>query len=203
MANDIYTTKDTAQVLGVTPRTIQLWCESGVLESWKTPGGHRRFDRQVVEAFAKDRQITKKSVDAEVIEDSESCRVLIIEDDPMLLNLYNMNINSWELPIKLALSQDGYDGLVKIGLIQPHILILDLSLPSVDGFQIIATLLKNNLLSSMRVIVVSGLAKADIDQNIENIKNIRHLQKPVDFKIIREEIQNRLESNFKKMDMIG
>ena len=38
----ILTTSSAAQLLGVAVSTAQLWIESGALESWKTPGGHRR-----------------------------------------------------------------------------------------------------------------------------------------------------------------
>lgn len=44
----ILTTAKAAQLLGVSVRTVQLWVETGQLESWKTPGGHRRIKLQSV-----------------------------------------------------------------------------------------------------------------------------------------------------------
>ena len=38
----ILTTSEAARMLGVATSTVQLWMESGSIESWKTPGGHRR-----------------------------------------------------------------------------------------------------------------------------------------------------------------
>lgn len=43
MNSTIITTAQAAKILGVSPRTAQLWTESGVIPSWKTPGGHRRM----------------------------------------------------------------------------------------------------------------------------------------------------------------
>ena len=43
------TTREAAQMLGVSLRTAQLWAESGLLEAWKTDGGHRRISRHSVE----------------------------------------------------------------------------------------------------------------------------------------------------------
>lgn len=37
------TTKEAAQCLGVTLRTVQLWVEAGKLQAARTPGGHRRI----------------------------------------------------------------------------------------------------------------------------------------------------------------
>lgn len=182
------TTKDAANILGVTPRTIQLWSDAGVLDYWKTPGGHRRYDREVIEAFTVNKDLTKEFVNPQ----DENCRVLVIEDDGLLLNLYNININSWGLPIDLELSQDGYDGLLKIGLFKPDVLILDLSLPSVDGFQIIGTLLKNKLLLTMQLIVVTGLSKTEINHNLGQLQDIQIMKKPVDFTTIRSIIETKL-----------
>lgn len=41
-SDPILTTSKAARLLGVAVSTAQLWMESGALESWKTPGGHRR-----------------------------------------------------------------------------------------------------------------------------------------------------------------
>ncbi|GGY97401.1 GAF domain-containing protein [Pseudoduganella plicata] len=43
MNSPIITTAQAAKILGVSARTAQLWIESGVIPSWKTPGGHRRM----------------------------------------------------------------------------------------------------------------------------------------------------------------
>lgn len=49
----ILTTPQAAKILGVSSRTAQLWIESGVIPSWKTPGGHRRmFESDVLAALA-------------------------------------------------------------------------------------------------------------------------------------------------------
>jgi len=53
MNRPILTTPQAAKILGVSSRTAQLWIESGVIPSWKTPGGHRRmFESDVRAALA-------------------------------------------------------------------------------------------------------------------------------------------------------
>jgi excisionase family DNA binding protein len=39
----VLTTRAAARLLGVAVSTAQIWIESGALEAWKTPGGHRRL----------------------------------------------------------------------------------------------------------------------------------------------------------------
>jgi len=50
MNHDVLTTSQAAKLLGISVRTAQLLLESGVLRSWKTPGGHRRVYREDVVA---------------------------------------------------------------------------------------------------------------------------------------------------------
>lgn len=40
--DQVVTTRQAAQVLGVSVSTAQQWMENGTIPSWKTPGGHRR-----------------------------------------------------------------------------------------------------------------------------------------------------------------
>jgi excisionase family DNA binding protein len=49
------TTRDAARLLGISVSTAQKWIESGALESWKTPGGHRRMRRSAVLALLEER----------------------------------------------------------------------------------------------------------------------------------------------------
>jgi len=58
----ILTTPQAAKILGVSSRTAQLWIESGVIPSWKTPGGHRRmFESDVLAALAAEDATTPAS----------------------------------------------------------------------------------------------------------------------------------------------
>ena len=43
------TTREAARRLGVSLRTAQLWTENGLLDAWKTEGGHRRIRAESVD----------------------------------------------------------------------------------------------------------------------------------------------------------
>jgi excisionase family DNA binding protein len=193
IAMELCTTKQAADKLGVTSRTVLLWSKSGLIESWKTPGGHRRFSSKEVDELASSLVENKNILEFQTSLE-KSLRILVIEDDAHILNLYNLNINSWGLPIHLFLSQDGYDGLYQAGYRRPELIILDLNLPKVDGLQIIATLIKNNHFSFDDLIIVTGMPKYKIHHDLSNIKDIRLLKKPIDFDLIREIAEAKLKS---------
>ncbi len=44
-------TSQAARALGVSLGTIRRWSDMGYLESYRTPGGQRRFSREQIEEF--------------------------------------------------------------------------------------------------------------------------------------------------------
>ena len=112
------TTKEAANRLAVTTRTIQLWSDAGVLPAWKTPGGHRRFNLSDIVA------LQKKLIGGED-KKQVKLKLLIIEDELDLLTLYRCNIEDWNIHVELLTASDGYEGLLKIGTWQPDMIVTD------------------------------------------------------------------------------
>jgi len=53
MEEQLYTTTKVAKIFGVTPRTVQMWADSGMIRVTKTLGGHRRITAQEVDRLAR------------------------------------------------------------------------------------------------------------------------------------------------------
>ena len=149
-------TRQAAHRLGVSLGTVQNRVESGALEAWKTTGGHRRIPVTAVEALlARRRQGVSGG-------DSQRMDILITEDDATLQALYQMTIDGWELPIDLRIASTGFDGLLQVGQKVPDILIADLMMPGMDGFEMIRQLRANPALSRMDIMVVSAIDREEI-----------------------------------------
>lgn len=67
-----------AEILGVTPRTIQLWSESGILEFTKTLGGHRRYDLKHIQQLATTLGNNAENHEIDHQGQSSSTKILII-----------------------------------------------------------------------------------------------------------------------------
>lgn len=186
---ELYTSKEAASLLGVTPRTIQLWSDSGILQAHKTPGGHRRFTTSALEALA----IQFKEDGKEKQVEPETLRVLIAEDEPDLQKLYEMTISGWDLPLELNIVKDGYEALVQFGKTRPHVLILDLNMPRMDGFHMLSVI--NDLIdsSSTEVIVVTALSKGDIADHGGVPEGVKVFSKPIPFEDIEVLLNKRVK----------
>ena len=77
--NRYLTTRDAADILGVTAPTVIKWVESGRMSAHRTPGGHRRIALEEVHRFAKSRGVAIESEGRYRKADSEAMRVLIID----------------------------------------------------------------------------------------------------------------------------
>src|SRR5262245_50423966 len=109
--SEFCSTRDAAERLGVSIKTAQSWVETGVLQAWKTPGGHRRIHRDSVDALLRERAKTPRTA----AQSRQGFTILAVDDDPQMLKLYELNIGYWGLPVRLLTAANGFQGLLSIG----------------------------------------------------------------------------------------
>lgn len=184
---EFLSTRQAALRLGVSLGTVQNMVESGALEAWKTAGGHRRIPAASVDAMlARRRNLTPSAQEI-----GSQLDILIAEDDKTLQALYRATFELWNLPIKLRIVDNGFEGLLQVGQSVPDILIADLMMPGMDGFEMIRHLRANPDLARMDIIVVSAIEKTEIDQH-DLPADITVFPKPIPFHEIKGFLLGRL-----------
>ncbi|MFA5597884.1 MAG: helix-turn-helix domain-containing protein [Pusillimonas sp.] len=184
----VISTREAADRLGVSVRTVQLWVESGALDAWKTPGGHRRIPVDSVEAMLQQRNGvgTDESHNTRNPPGTEdnALRVLVVEDDPHLQEIYTLVINSLPFSVDLDTAGDGFGGLIKAGSKQPHVIIADLMLPGMDGFRMIRALLEMPETQATTIYVISALTSAEIEERGGLPQSVQAIVKPAPLALI-------------------
>jgi len=181
--------RDAATLLGVSVSTIQQWVDSGELTAWKTVGGHRRISRESV-----DRMLNKTSGAGTTADDPveqtqrERIRVLVVEDDADLLSLYEAMMTGWDLPLDIFTAENGFEGLVEVGRLQPDILLTDLNMPGLDGIRMIKTLCQDQQPAGMKIIVITGMDEADIRLHGGLPEQVDIMRKPAPFERLEKQI---------------
>lgn len=190
MADTEYlSTRQAALRLGVSLGTVQNMVESGALEAWKTAGGHRRIPVASVESLlARRRMLTPSAQDS-----STPLDILVAEDDPTLQMLYRMTMEGWKLPLKLRIVGNGFEGLLQVGQRIPDIMIADLMMPGLDGFEMIRQLRANAELARMDILVVSAIDRAEI-QARGLPADVIIFSKPIPFHELKGYILGRIAS---------
>lgn len=184
------TTREAADRLSVSLRTAQLWVDSGILEAWKTEGGHRRISVLSVERLMHTPSPTIPQPGTSVA-DSGRLKILVAEDDNVLIKLYRARIATWGLPVDVTTASNGYEALVLVGREQPDLMISDLLMPGMDGFQMVRTLTASSFREGMEIVVVTGMDAEEISARGGLPPGVRILTKPVPFaelKILAESL---------------
>lgn len=176
-------------MLNVSLSHVQRMCERGVIPGWRTGGGHRRIPVDAINALLRERaaagaihqQDLGRISPRDTFSSGGEFSILVVEDDTSLLKLYKAKIASWKLPVKLITAEDGYDAIIKILREHPDLLIVDLNLPKLDGFEVIKRVRKDTDFDRMDIIVITGLSPDSFADRGGVPRGVTILGKPVPF----------------------
>ena len=206
------TTRQAAERIGVSHRTVQMWVENGTLQAWKTAGGHRRIALDSVARLLDERRAALSGASAgprpaprsapiprPIVLDGASGgavrSVLIVDDDAMLLRLYELEISTWGLGLAVRKASNGIEALVRIGEARPDVLVSDLHMPGLDGFGMIRSLRGNPATASLPLVVISGMDKpAVLARGLP--EDVAFLTKPAPLAALRAAVTARLPATF-------
>jgi CheY-like chemotaxis protein len=93
-------------------------------------------------------------------------KILIVEDEAILLDAYKMILEKADYEIYCA--QDGLEALTLLKKTKPNLILLDLRMPNMDGFELLNKI-KSQKYSNIKIIVFTNLdSQADIDKAYHN-----------------------------------
>ena len=181
------TTREAAEILGVAVSTIQLWTNNGSLRAWTTDGGHRR----IISSSVKDMLKRKNSAIEMNHDHKEPFSVVVVEDNEQQLRMYEKQFKLRCTDVNLVTAKDGYEGLVKIGQTSPRIIVTDLKMPNMDGFQMIRALKKMSNFEDCTIIVVSGLTNDEIEAKDGLPDGVELFIKPIPFDKLEDIVRKK------------
>lgn len=177
-STDYCGTSYAAKLLGLSVATVQSLVEKGEVDAWKTLGGHRRIALQSINAYLARNSPQLSGAD---VNPKHRLRVLIVEDDESTRDLYRCQFDEWDLPVDCTWMTSALEALMDIASMRPDLLITDLSMAGVDGFEMLKALKRNQQLADMQVVVISGLPAEAIAERGGLPLHAHLLQKPVNF----------------------
>ncbi|MEA3273034.1 MAG: response regulator [Patescibacteria group bacterium] len=90
-------------------------------------------------------------------EENKKKKILIAEDDEMLVEIYKKKFGNGEYD--LTVTTDGKETIDKIRKIKPDVVLLDLVMPELDGFEVIKLIKQDPETKNIKIIVTSNLGQ--------------------------------------------
>lgn len=151
------TPNEVATLLMVSPITVRQWAQKGLLEARTTAGGHRRFSREVVEAFARERGI-------DIARPETPPRLLIVDDDRQL-NAYLVALFDAQAPtLEVFSAFDGFEAGRLVQSRKPSVVLLDIMMPGVDGIEVCRSLKADPETAHIRVVAMTGYHTPEVEK---------------------------------------
>nr|WP_320048841.1 PAS domain S-box protein [uncultured Desulfuromonas sp.] len=124
--------------------------------------------------------------------DASKPLVLYVEDNPGNLSLMTSFFDEWE-GADLLCCPDGETGLEQARLVLPAVILLDLNLPGIDGFEVFERLRRQPETAHIPIIAVSADAMKETLRRAGKLGFDGFLSKPVDFEQLQFLLEDLLE----------
>jgi excisionase family DNA binding protein len=159
-AADWLTLGQAARYLGVAQSTIRKWSDQGRLPAFYTPGGHRRYRQRDLDAF-----VAGSAAGAPATRTRPAPLVLIVDDDERVREFIRVNLEMDGYAVREAGSAD--EGLAALEAEPPDLILLDVMMPKVDGWQMLQRVRERHGVDSIQVIMFSGKVEEDAADQAE------------------------------------
>jgi excisionase family DNA binding protein len=148
---DWLTLGQAAKHLGVAQSTIRKWSDSGRVPAFYTPGGHRRYRRGDLDAFLASSGGTTQPQRAA---NGGRRTILIVDDDERLREFVRVNLEMEGYQVREAANAE--QGLAALDEESPDLILLDVMMPEMDGWEMLRRVQEKHGVGSIPVIMFSG-----------------------------------------------
>jgi len=183
------TTGDIAKYCHVTHVGVVKWIKSGKLKAYATPGGHYRIEKRDFMDFLNN---YKMPIHEEYFH-KDHPRVLIVDDHEETIELIRRHLIKHDANFAIESASDGYEAGLKMGIFKPNLVILDLVMPRVDGFEVCRRIKTDQNTSHIKVLAITGYNKPEYLEEIAKCGADTCLKKPIDWPEFLKQAQKLLD----------
>jgi len=185
---DILTVFKASKQCNVSPKTIINWIESGHITAYKTVGGHRRIKQSDLVAF-----MTKQGIP--IPEDTsveERTRILVVDDDPIIVETIVQSLEEDEHNYEVISASDGFEAGIQVSHFKPHLLILDIMMPDIKGYEVCKKIKGDEETKDIKIIVLSAYLDEEKFKKMKEHGADVCFSKPLPLPQLKEEVARLL-----------
>ncbi len=113
-------------------------------------------------------------------------KVLVVDDDPVLVRLVKEMLKNQGFVVETA--KDGIDAMVMVKKEKPDLIVLDIMMPELNGYDVLRALKFTDEYKEIPVLLLTA-REQELDKRIGEMMGIDYLQKPVQREALVEKIK--------------
>ena len=185
--HELLSTGEVAKRAGVTRTAVLHWITSGKLRAaFTTAGGHYRVSEADLERFLAEHRSRHPSA-------SPDKSILVVDDDPAVLDVLARLLRHAFPAWRIETASDGVDAGMKLLRLAPDLLILDLMLPGIDGFEVCRLVRGDPKLQDTSILCITGYTHPGIRERALEAGADDCVFKPLEQETLRRRVRELLE----------
>ena len=166
-----------SKLLQVSPSTVVSWTNSGRLPAFRTPGGHRRVRLSDLRRFLTENHLPLPP-ELQGGPAAAKHRVFVVDDEPIVIRTIQRSLAS-QGSVEVDGCSDGVEALVRIGAWQPDLVLLDVHMEGIDGFEVCRRLHRLQELSTLAIVAITAFPSEEDRTRILNYGALDYWVKPI------------------------
>jgi len=172
MKKSIYTTYEVSKLLKCDLTTVIKWVNEGKISAYRTPGGHRRVKKEDLLDFLKK---YKLPIPEEL---GTKSKILVVDDDPDSVDLIKGYLSRIGFDYEIEIARDGFEAGKKIIEFKPELVILDIRLPGINGYQVCRNIKNDKETKNTKVLAITAYASPEDRHKMLSLGADGYLPKP-------------------------
>ncbi len=178
-----FTVPEAAKICSVNRSTMHRWVTSGKIKSYSTPGGSKRIQKEDLKICFEQNKIPIEFDDFETVKK----KILIVDDDIHIQNNLKRMLAG---PLtELEFASDGFQVGTKLLSFKPNLIILDLFMPNMDGFEVCKYIKNDPSNNTIKILIISGYDTTENRDKAIGLGADSFLGKPFQMKEIMDQVE--------------
>jgi CheY-like chemotaxis protein len=119
--------------------------------------------------------------------------VLIVDDEKLFLSSLKEGLLAFADEFSVITANNGQKAIDKLNQQDVDLVVTDLKMPEMDGFQLLTQMIKDY--PHIPVIVMTAFGTPDIEKNIQELEAFDYLEKPIDLQLLADKIRNGINKH--------
>jgi excisionase family DNA binding protein len=149
---DVLTVYQASKYCSVSPKTISNWIDEGHIKAYRTVGGHRRIRKTDLDEFLRKQGMPLP----EDFRDGDRKKILVIDDDRLIVETIVRSLEEEPHNYEIISASDGFEAGLQVSHFKPDLLILDIMMPDIDGYQVCSKVKGDPSTCHIKIVVLSA-----------------------------------------------